>query len=76
MQEDDWKDIEKEINLMKACKHEHVLGYFGSYFKNETVWMVLGFCVGSCYDILELTKKPFQEDQIRAVCYQALQVCL
>ena len=74
MQEDDWKDIEKEIRLMQACTHEHILPYFGSYFKNDTVWMVLGYCAGSCYDILEVFKKPFGEDEIRAVCYQTLLV--
>ncbi len=59
---------------MRNCKHEHILGYFGSYFKHETVWMVLGFCAGSCYDILEVFKKPFAEDEIRAVCFQTLLV--
>lgn len=72
MQEDDWRDIEKEIKIVSGCSHEHVLAYHGSYFKNETVWMVLGYCVGSCQDILKVFDKPFKEDEIRAVCYQTL----
>jgi hypothetical protein len=75
MHEEDWRDVEKEIKLVKGCSHEHILAYFGSYFKNDTVWMVLGFCVGSCFDILGVFKEPFAEDEIRSVCVQTLMVC-
>lgn len=72
LQEDDWRDMEKEINFVKKCSHEHILSYFGSYYKAETIWMVLEYCAGSCHDIIEVFKQPLLEDEIRSICYQTL----
>jgi len=36
------------------------------------VWIVLGYCLGSCYDVLELFKAPYAEREIAAVTWSVL----
>lgn len=33
------EDIAKEINLLKKCRNNHIVNYYGSYFKDGKVWV-------------------------------------
>ncbi|KAH3767650.1 protein serine/threonine kinase [Pelomyxa schiedti] len=70
----DLGDIKKEIDFMKTCKHPNIISYFGSYFKDCDLWIVMEYCsVGSCSDLMQICKKTLNEDQIGYVAYQVLQ---
>ena len=38
------------------------------------MWLVLGFCSGSCVDLLNLSKRGLEEKQIASIAKQSLKV--
>ncbi|KAH3758648.1 kinase domain protein [Pelomyxa schiedti] len=70
----DLADIKREIDFMKTCKHPNIISYFGSYFKDCDLWIVMEYCcAGSCSDLMKICNKTLNEIQISDVCYQVLQ---
>jgi len=50
--------IKKEIQILKLCDNEHIVKYYGSYFKDNNLWIVLEYChAGSIIDLLNITQK-------------------
>ena len=41
----DLEDIIKEINVMNGCDSPSIVRYYGSYFKNDHLWVSIGCCV-------------------------------
>lgn len=37
----DLQEIIKEISIMQQCDSKYVVKYYGSYFKNSDLWVVL-----------------------------------
>ncbi|CAL6405993.1 unnamed protein product [Bathycoccus prasinos] len=75
------RDIEKEIEVLHASKHENVTKYFKSFVTSNCsqVWIVMEFCGGgSVRDILnaflvsKVVNKGFREDVVAYVCFGAL----
>ena len=75
------RDIEKEIEVLHASKHENVTKYFKSFVTStcSQVWIVMEFCGGgSVRDILnaflvsKVVTKGFREDVVAYVCFGAL----
>ena len=51
----DLQEIINEISIMEQCDSDHVVKYFGSYFKNTEIWIVMEYCgIGSVLDIMKL----------------------
>jgi len=51
----DLQEIIKEISIMQQCDSPYVVKYYGSYFKNTDLWIVMEFCgAGSVLDIMKL----------------------
>ena len=49
----DLQDIIKEISIMQQCDSPYVVKYYGSYFKNTDLWIVMEYCgAGSVSDIM------------------------
>lgn len=56
--EGDLQEIVKEIGMMQQCDWPHVVQYYGSYFKNSELWIVMEFCgAGSVADIMRLRRR-------------------
>uniref|UniRef100_A0A8C7IAI0 non-specific serine/threonine protein kinase n=1 Tax=Oncorhynchus kisutch TaxID=8019 RepID=A0A8C7IAI0_ONCKI len=56
--ESDLQEIIKEISIMQQCNSPHVVRYYGSYFKNSDLWIVMEYCgAGSVSDIIRLRNK-------------------
>lgn len=68
-----WQDIVKEVRFLRQLKHKNTIDYKGCYLKEHTAWLVMEYCLGSASDIIEVHKKPLREDEISAVCKDALQ---
>jgi serine/threonine protein kinase len=65
--------LRKEITILRQCRHPNIVGYIGSYIKDEDLWLIMEFCsAGSIADIIKITKKPFSEPQIASVCQAVL----
>ncbi|CAB3399892.1 unnamed protein product [Caenorhabditis bovis] len=64
----DLQEIIKEISIMQQCKSKYVVKYYGSYFKNSDLWIVMEYCgAGSVSDIMRARRKPLSEQEISAV---------
>eukprot|EP00128_Syssomonas_multiformis_P008978 Colp12_sorted_trinity150504_noHs@29465 len=63
--ESELQDLIKEISMMQQCDSPHVVWYYGSYFKDSDLWIVMEYCgVGSVADMMRYRKKTLKEDQI------------
>ncbi|XP_062867328.1 mitogen-activated protein kinase kinase kinase kinase 6 [Trichomycterus rosablanca] len=70
---DDISSIQQEITMMKGCMHKNIVAYFGSYFRNNKLWICMEFCGGgSLQDIYHVTG-PLKERQIAFVSRETLQ---
>ncbi|EGC39554.1 hypothetical protein DICPUDRAFT_93560 [Dictyostelium purpureum] len=70
---EDFQEILKEINIMKQCKSKYVVQYYGNYFKDETCWIIMEYCSnGSVSDMMNITNRVLNEEQIALVCYSTL----
>uniref|UniRef100_A0A8C1W7F4 Mitogen-activated protein kinase kinase kinase kinase 6 n=1 Tax=Cyprinus carpio TaxID=7962 RepID=A0A8C1W7F4_CYPCA len=43
---DDISSIQQEITMMKDCTHKNIVAYFGSYLRNNKLWICMEFCGG------------------------------
>ncbi|XP_028926898.1 serine/threonine-protein kinase 4 [Ornithorhynchus anatinus] len=71
--ESDLQEIIKEISIMQQCDSPHVVKYYGSYFKNTDLWIVMEYCgAGSVSDIIRLRNKTLIEDEIATILQSTL----
>ncbi|KAK1796329.1 hypothetical protein P4O66_009395 [Electrophorus voltai] len=71
--ESDLQEIIKEISIMQQCNSPHVVKYYGSYFKNSDLWIVMEYCAaGSVSDIIRQRNKTLIEDEIAAILQSTL----
>lgn len=69
----DLQDIIKEISIMQQCDSAYVVKYYGSYFKNTDLWIVMEYCGGgSVSDIMRIINRPLTEEEIAIVLQYAL----
>ena len=69
----DLHDINKDISIMKQCVSPYIVRYYGSYFKNTDLWIVMEYCgAGSVSDIMRLRKKTLTEEEIATVLSDTL----
>eukprot|EP01097_Dermamoeba_algensis_P007595 TRINITY_DN4834_c0_g1_i1.p1 TRINITY_DN4834_c0_g1~~TRINITY_DN4834_c0_g1_i1.p1 ORF type:complete len:429 (-),score=53.48 TRINITY_DN4834_c0_g1_i1:425-1711(-) len=67
--DNDLEDLNKEINFMKTMSSPYIVNYFGSYYKDNELWIIMEFCgIGSVCDLMKLTGKPLSEAQVAVVC--------
>ncbi|XP_029476841.1 mitogen-activated protein kinase kinase kinase kinase 2-like isoform X2 [Oncorhynchus nerka] len=70
---DDILSIQQEITMIKECTHKNIVAYFGSYLRNNKLWICMEYCGGgSLQDIYHVTG-PLNERQIAYVCRETLQ---
>ncbi|CAG0902185.1 unnamed protein product [Cyprideis torosa] len=69
----DLQEIIKEISIMQQCDSPYIVKYYGSYFKNTDLWIVMEYCgAGSVSDIMRLRKKTLTEEEIATILSDAL----
>jgi len=69
----DLQEIIKEISIMQQCDSPYVVKYYGSYFKNTDLWIVMEYCgAGSVSDIMRLRKKTLTEEEIGTILCDTL----
>ncbi|CAK7301396.1 Mitogen-activated protein kinase kinase kinase kinase 1 [Vulpes lagopus] len=71
--DDDVSTLQKEILILKTCRHANIVAYHGSYLWLQKFWICMEFCgAGSLQDIYQVTG-PLSELQISYVCREVLQ---
>jgi serine/threonine kinase 3 len=69
----DLQEIIKEISIMQQCDSPWIVKFYGSYFKNTDLWIVMEYCgAGSVSDIMKLLKKTLTEDEIATILCDTL----
>jgi serine/threonine kinase 3 len=69
----DLQEIIKEISIMQQCDSPYIVKYYGSYFKNTDLWIVMEYCgAGSVSDIMKLRRKTLVEEEISTVLWYTL----
>ncbi|XP_030847429.1 serine/threonine-protein kinase TAO1 [Strongylocentrotus purpuratus] len=68
-----WQDIIKEVRFIHRVRNANCIEFKGCYLREHTAWLAMEYCLGSASDVLDVHKKPLQEDEIAAVCEGALQ---
>lgn len=69
----DLQEIIKEISIMQQCDSPYVVKYYGSYFKNSDLWIVMEYCgAGSVSDIMRQLKKTLNETEISVILKDTL----
>ncbi|KAK3576945.1 hypothetical protein CHS0354_017619 [Potamilus streckersoni] len=69
----DLQEIIKEISIMQQCDSPFIVKYYGSYFKNTDLWIVMEYCgAGSVSDIMRLRNKTLTEDEIATILLYTL----
>ena len=71
--ETDLQDLMKEISILKSCRSDYIVRYYGSYYKDNDLWIVMEYCGGgSLSDLMMKGKHPLREDEIRYVISEVL----
>lgn len=69
----DLQEIIKEISIMQQCDSQYIVKYYGSYFKNTDLWIVMEYCgAGSVSDIMRLRNKTLTEEEISTLMLDTL----
>eukprot|EP00041_Stephanoeca_diplocostata_P012799 m.215350 g.215350 ORF g.215350 m.215350 type:complete len:731 (-) comp19094_c0_seq1:169-2361(-) len=70
---EEYADIENEISMLETCDHENVVAYYGSFRKDNVMWICMEFCGGgSVSDIYNGLQTHLSEPEICAVMYFSL----
>ncbi|CAL8101881.1 unnamed protein product [Calicophoron daubneyi] len=71
---DDIQSICQEIHTLRECRHPNIVQFYGSYLRNNKLWICMEYCGGqSMQDIYLFTRRPLEEDCIAFVSRETLQ---
>jgi serine/threonine protein kinase len=49
----DLQALTREITILKECKSEYIVSYYGSYLKDNKLWLIMEYCAaGSVIDLI------------------------
>ena len=66
----EWEDLKKEIQILRKCKSDFIVQYYGSYMadNSDDMWIVMEYCsAGSIADLMECTRRTLTEEQIQHI---------
>eukprot|EP00002_Diphylleia_rotans_P019562 TRINITY_DN377_c0_g1_i1.p1 TRINITY_DN377_c0_g1~~TRINITY_DN377_c0_g1_i1.p1 ORF type:complete len:356 (+),score=68.35 TRINITY_DN377_c0_g1_i1:47-1114(+) len=71
--DDTCEDVQKEVRILKTCDHQNIVKYYGSYLKDDILWICMEYCGGgSITDVCQISERPLTEDQISLICRETL----
>merc|ERR1711988_1775173 len=74
MTDEEAKELEGEIEILKQCQHAYIVGYYGTCKKNGKLWILMDYCaMGSIKDLMKACSATLSEAQIAYVCYSTVQ---
>ena len=71
--ESDLQEIIKEISIMHQCDSPFIVKYFGSFFQDSDLWIVMEYCeAGSVSDMMKLLAITLDEEHIAPILSDTL----
>eukprot|EP01125_Pyxidicula_operculata_P005765 TRINITY_DN2012_c0_g1_i1.p1 TRINITY_DN2012_c0_g1~~TRINITY_DN2012_c0_g1_i1.p1 ORF type:complete len:948 (-),score=205.72 TRINITY_DN2012_c0_g1_i1:135-2978(-) len=62
------EDLEKEMEILKQCRSENVIAYFGTIIRENETWILMDYCaVGSVKDVIKTTMETLNEPQCKYI---------
>eukprot|EP00945_MAST-04E_sp_MAST-4E-sp1_P007436 g7436.t1 len=74
VQQGGWEELKKEIQILRDCRSDYIVQYYGSYMANtDDMWIVMEYCTaGSIADLMESTCRTLSEEQIQHITASVL----
>lgn len=70
---DSTDEIQKEIKILQSCSSEYIVGLYGVYHKEASIWISMEYCAaGSLADMMTVCRQTLTEQQIAVVMRMAL----
>lgn len=69
---DDFDIVQQEIAILADCKHENIVGYYGSYYKSGKLWIAMEYCSGGSIQDIYQKHGALEECVISFVCRETL----
>lgn len=58
----DLTSLRREITILKESKSEYIVSYYGSYHKENKLWLIMEYCAaGSIADLIKIRRNPLNE---------------
>lgn len=64
-------DIRQEIRALASLKSRWIIEYYASFVKNESLWIVMEYCSGSCLDRMK-NHGVFNQEAIAVIMKETL----
>uniref|UniRef100_A0A6B2LBM3 Protein kinase domain-containing protein n=1 Tax=Arcella intermedia TaxID=1963864 RepID=A0A6B2LBM3_9EUKA len=65
--------LDKEIKILKKCRSENVVAYYGSVSRENDTWILMDYCgVGSVKDVMKVVMEALSETQCKYVLHHTL----
>lgn len=62
---DELKAAKNEVSILKSLDHPHVIRYYDSFMKNNTVSIVMEYATqGTVYDLIKKKRPDYFEPQV------------
>eukprot|EP01116_Phalansterium_solitarium_P019532 TRINITY_DN5496_c0_g1_i1.p1 TRINITY_DN5496_c0_g1~~TRINITY_DN5496_c0_g1_i1.p1 ORF type:complete len:1067 (-),score=461.99 TRINITY_DN5496_c0_g1_i1:270-3470(-) len=71
--DENFEEFLVEINILRKCQHETIVGFFGAWVKGEEIFIAMELCDGGAVgDIYNVCNEAMGEDQIAAIARETL----
>jgi serine/threonine protein kinase len=72
--EQSWLPLLQEINMVVGLAHPTIVNYYGFFFVEQTLWLIMEYCDGgSLSDIMRTLKRPLTEKEVAATSVGVLE---
>eukprot|EP01121_Diplochlamys_sp_Union-15-3_P008490 TRINITY_DN2251_c0_g2_i4.p1 TRINITY_DN2251_c0_g2~~TRINITY_DN2251_c0_g2_i4.p1 ORF type:complete len:461 (+),score=60.95 TRINITY_DN2251_c0_g2_i4:73-1455(+) len=67
-------EFKREIEILKQCKSEYIVNYFGTYVGGKHLWVLMDYCsIGSLRGVLDRLDRRLEEEEIAEVMRACLE---
>eukprot|EP01130_Rhizamoeba_saxonica_P004614 TRINITY_DN187_c1_g1_i2.p1 TRINITY_DN187_c1_g1~~TRINITY_DN187_c1_g1_i2.p1 ORF type:complete len:560 (-),score=123.14 TRINITY_DN187_c1_g1_i2:79-1758(-) len=67
------EELEKEIDVLKRCKSDDIVAYYGTFSQDEEVWILMDYCgLGSVKDVMKTLQDTITERQCAYILHYTL----
>ncbi|CAD8195459.1 unnamed protein product [Paramecium pentaurelia] len=67
------ESLKREIQILRDCRCDNIVKYFGSYHSNGQLWLIMEYCQGgSVIEMIKALQNPLPEEIIATILYQTL----